>query len=293
MLTFWIIAALLVLFVLWFVIPTLLDKPNEADEVQRREANVLVYKDQFRELENDLKTGLLSEDQYNQEKAGLERRLLEDVTATAENSSAAAALNNKFAYSVAAFIPLGAVIFYLAIGNPKGIDPATAPPTRTTEAQPAPASNPMSEQQQIAANIEKLAERLKQNPSDVTGWRMIARSYMMQDRFSDAAAAYEQLTKLEAKNADAWADYAEALGMANNRSLVGKPLEAINRALQIDPKHQRALDLAGTAAYQAGDYKKAISYWEKLLKLLPAGSEDLKAITNQITKAKELAAGKS
>ncbi len=146
--------------------------------------------------------------------------------------------------------------------------------------------------EQIAANIQKLADRLKENPNDVQGWTMLGRSYMMQERFSDAASAYEKLTSLSANDAGAWADYGEALALANSQNLAGKPAEAINRALKIDPKHQKALALAGSAAFQAKEYKKAMDYWQQLLKLLPAGSQELQIITEQISKAKELAASK-
>jgi len=121
---------------------------------------------------------------------------------------------------------------------------------------------------------------------------MLARSYMMQERFSEAATAYERLTAVNANDADAWADYAEALALANGQNLAGKPAEAIARALKIDPKNQKALDLAGSAAFQANDYQKAIEYWQKLLTSLPPGSDELRTITEQISKAKELAAGK-
>ncbi len=294
MLTFWIIAGLMILLALWFVLPALARKSNEDEEVQIREANVLVYKDQYRELDADLKNGLIGEAQYQQEKSELERRLLEDVAANPDATSATPKTGNAFAYSVALCVPVGAIIFYLVVGNPKGINPATAPATMpaTSSDQPGPMSQGSMSQQQIAANIEKLADRLKQNPNDAQGWTMLARSYMMQERFADAAGAYEKLTTLNANDADAWADYAEALALANGQSLAGKPTEAINRALQINPKHQKALDLAGSAAYQAGDYNKAVDYWQKLLKLLPPGSEELKTITDQISKTKELAASK-
>jgi len=284
----------MILLALWFVLPALAQKTNDEEDVERREANVLVYKDQYRELDADLKAGLIGEEQYQQEKSELERRLLEDVAARSISSSAAARGNNKFAYGVAAFIPIGAIALYFFVGNPKGIDPATAPatiPTATSD-QPGPMSQGSMSQQQIAANIDKLADRLKQNPNDAQGWTMLARSYMMQERFSDAASAYEKLTTLSANDADAWADYAEAMALANSQNLAGKPTAAINRALQINPKHQKALDLAGSAAYQAGDYNKAIEYWQKLLKLLPPGSDELKTITDQISKTKELAASK-
>jgi cytochrome c-type biogenesis protein CcmH len=293
MLTFWIIAALMILSALWFILPALLQKPNEAEEVERREANVFVYRDQNRELEADLKTDLIGEEQYQQEKVELERRLLEDL-ANSEAAPATTPSSNSFAYGVALLIPVGAIVLYLIVGNPKGLNPATAPATIPTAQSepPGPMSQGQMSQDQIAANIDKLAARLKQNPNDPQGWTMLARSYLMQERFSDAASAYEKLTALSANDADAWADYAEALALANGQNLAGKPTEAINRALQINPKHQKALDLSGSAFYQAGDYHKAIEQWQKLLKLLPPGSDELKTVTEQISKTKELAASK-
>ena len=293
MLTFWIIAALMILLALWFILPALLQKPNDAAEVERREANVLIYRDQNRELEADLKNDLIGEEQYKAEKVELERRLLEDVTAI-KASAATAKSSNSFAYSVALFIPIGAIAFYLIVGNSNGLNPATAPATMANAGseQLGPVSQGQMSQAQVAANVDKLAARLKQNPNDPQGWTMLARSYIMLERFSEAASAYEKLTALSANDADAWADYAEALALANGQDLAGKPTQAINRALQINPKHQKALDLSGSAAYQAGDYNKAIEQWQKLLKLLPPGSDELKTITDQISKTKELAAGK-
>jgi cytochrome c-type biogenesis protein CcmH len=288
MLTFWIIAALLILLAFWFILPALLNKPGADEDVERREANILVYRDQQRELNSDLANGLIGKEQYEQEKTELERRLLEDVASTCAKNSHKSA-HNKFAYGVAAFIPIGAIALYLSVGNPKGITASTQPQMAPAAAGNQPGA--MSDQQ-IAANIQKLADRLKENPNDAQGWTMLARSYMMQERFSDAAPAYEKLTALTPNDADAWADYAEALALANGQNLAGKPTEAVNRALQIDPKHQKALDLAGSAAFQAGDYKKAMDYWQQLLKLLPAGSQELQIVTEQISKAKELAAGK-
>jgi cytochrome c-type biogenesis protein CcmH len=277
------------LLALWFILPALLNKSVDDDEVERREANVLVYKDQQRELDADLHNGLIGKAQFEQEQAELERRLLEDVSAVATNSKAKQQ-TNSFAYGVAAFIPVGAVVLYLVIGNPKAI---SSP--EVLQDRPPAAANPAGtmSNEQIAANTQKLADRLKQNPNDVQGWTMLARSYMMQERFADAAAAYEKLTALSANDADAWADYGEALARANGQNLAGKPTEAVNRALKIDPKNQKALMLAGSAAFQAKDYKQALEHWERLLKLLPPGSQELQIITEQISKAKELAAGKT
>jgi len=289
MLTFWIIVAIFILFALWFVLPPLLEKTGADKSDDLRAANVLIYQDQLKEMEADLKNGLVGEDQYQQDKEELERRLLEDIKTPGLESSSSSRNTRKFAYGVGMAIPVCVVALYFVIGNPKGLSPSLA--TAEIASPPTQQGGPMSNQQ-ISANVEKLAKRLEQNPNDAQGWLMLARSYTLMERFADAASAYEHATALNANDAGIWADYAEASAMANGQRLGGKPTEAINRALQIDPKNQKALDLAGSAAYQAGDYKKAIDYWQKLLAQLPAGSEELKAITDQIAKAKQLAGDK-
>lgn len=288
MLTFWIIAALFILLALWLVLPPLLQKADNDKTDDMRAANVLIYQDQFREMEADLKNGLMSEEQYQQDKDELERRLLEDVKETDPESPSPSPATRKFAYGVAMAIPIGAIAFYLVVGNPKALSPTL--PTAESPAQASP-SGTMSAQQ-IAANVDKLAKRLEQNPNDAEGWLMLARSYTSMERFSEAASAYARATALNDGDASVWADYAEALALSSGQRLAGKPTEAVNRALQIDPKNQKALALAGSAAYEAGDYPKAVDYWQKLQRLLPPGSELAKTLSDEIAKAKKLAGDK-
>jgi len=289
MLTFWIIAALFMLFALWFVLPSLVQKADDDRGDDRRAANVLIYKDQFKEMEADLKNGLMSEEQYQQDKEELERRLLEDVNRPNSDSTAAGPSTRKFAYGVGMAIPIGVIAFYFIVGNPKVLSPSLA--TAGTAPPATQQGGPMSDQQ-IAANVDKLAKRLEQNPNDAQGWLMLARSYTSMERFSEAASAYERATALNGNDAGIWADYGEALAMSNGHRLAGKPTEAINRALQIDPKNQKALALAGSAAFEMGEYQKAVDYWQKLLPLLPPGSDIAQTVNDEIAKAKKLAGDK-
>ena len=287
MLSFWIICALLVLLALWFVLPAFLETKQEDEEADdQRAANLAVYQDQYQELEADLKHGLIEQEQHQQEKDELERRLLDDVQKQSVDSGPVASpVARKFGYGVAAAIPVLAVAFYLLVGNQKALTPGAA-----STQSPGSAIRPgdMRSQQQIEENVNKLAQRLQQNPNDAQGWVMLGRSYMMLERYSDAADAYGRAIALNDKDANLWTDFAEALAMANQRRLAGKPTEALTRALQLDPKNQKALDLYGSAAYQAGDYQKAIETWQKLLSDLPPGSEEVRTISDQIAKAKEL-----
>ena len=61
--------------------------------------------------------------------------------------------------------------------------------------------------------------------------------------------------------------------MAKGQQLQGQPAELIDKALKLDPENAKALELAGSAAFEIKDYKRAIDYWQKLLKKVPANSE--------------------
>ena len=133
MVIFWFICAMMVLLALWFVLPALWQTGPDAKTDDARAANLLVYQDQLRELAADLKSGLLSEAQYEQDKEELERRLLEDVGDGKAKSSAKQLRSRALAYAIAIAIPVAALAFYFVVGNPKALDPnAVNPPIMRT-----------------------------------------------------------------------------------------------------------------------------------------------------------------
>jgi cytochrome c-type biogenesis protein CcmH len=275
-----------------FILPPLLQRSENAESVsdeERKQANIAVYRDQLSELEADLRNGIVAEEQYAQDRDEIERRLLED-TATTQSKKTVAPFNAQTtAYLLGFGLPLIAIIFYLKVGEPNLIAnpaPVGAPPSAES------AAPPERSQEQIEANVAKLAQRLQSNPNDPQGWTMLARSYSSMEKYSDAASAYAKATELNPKDADLLAEYAFATAMSEGRSLAGKPTEIINRALKINPENLKALQLAGSAAFEAKDYKKAIDYWQRVLKKVPPGSEIAEAINARINEAKTLAASK-
>jgi len=290
---FWVICALLIVIALAFVLPPLLQRSDEAEIVsdeERKQANIAVYRDQLSELEADLRNGIIAEEQYTQDREEIERRLLEDTATTRSKTTRGvpAVTGRSTAYLLGIGLPLIAIVFYMKVGDPDRItNPAPADEPRTATS----AAPPERTQEQIEANVAKLAQRLQSNPNDPQGWTMLARSYSSMEKYSDAANAYAKATELNPKDADLWAEYAFATGMAEGRSLTGKPMELINRALKVDPENAKALQLAGSAAYQAKDYNKAVDYWQRVLKKVPPGSDVAETITARINDAKTLAAG--
>ena len=288
MIVFWAICGLLILIALAFILPPLVQRPEVTpaeSKKERREANIAIYRDQLTELETDLQNGIVAKEQYQQDRDEIERRLLEDVKLSESDAKTAADFRKRnVVYALAIGLPLAAVLFYLKVGEMKALSPAATAPTASSEM-----SESSRSPQQIEANVSKLVDRLKANPSDAEGWVMLAHSYSTMERFGEAAGAYARATELQPNNADLWAEYAFASAMANGRNLEGQPMEFVNRALKIDPENLKALQLAGNDAFQRKDYKKAVDYWSRVLKKVPPGSEVAQSIQQRIDEAKSLA----
>ena len=122
MIIFWLVCAIFVAIALAFVLPPLLQgSTTKTDASDQKEANIAIYRDQISELETDLATGIVSQEQFDQDRDEIERRLLEDVTSSVAVSSKPlkpAKEGRGAVYAVALGLPILAVAFYLRIGNP-------------------------------------------------------------------------------------------------------------------------------------------------------------------------------
>ena len=276
MTVFILVAALLVAGVLVHVLRPLL-RARARQSVSHDEANVAVYRDQLRELEGDLKAGTIAPEQYERARQEIERRLLEDVGASAQ--SAQSRRSPFVAIAVGLAVPLCALAVYLVVGTPAAIVPGAMQQAAGHEVTP----------EQIAAMIERLAERLKEKPDNAEGWAMLARSYNAIGRFSEASAAFAEAAKRTPDDAQLLAYYADALGMAQGKSLAGEPEKLIARSLKLDPNNIKALALAGSAAFDRKDYKEASRQWERILAVAPAESQLAQSIRPSIDEARGLA----
>ena len=277
------IAALLVAVALAFVLPPLLRRRGALSPQARDEANAALYRNELAELERDLAAGTISEAACLEARLELERRLLEDVAASSSDHDAmpapAPAPSRGLAVTVGVLVPVIALSGYLAIGNPAALDPV---------ARTAPDSSHAATAEQINAMVAKLAARLEAKPDDAEGWGMLARSYTALGQFDKAIPAYARVVKLAPDNAGLLADYADALAMTRGRTLSGEPMALVKRALALDPKHIKALALAGSAEFEVRNFAGAVAYWERILPLAQADAEFTRSVAASIDEARQL-----
>lgn len=277
MTVFWSLAAVMMMVALLFILPPLLRK-RELSAVSRDELNIEVIRQQLAELDTDLEVGKLDKAQYGAARADLEQELLYDLART-DPASRKACSGRWATLLIIPALPLCAVLLYQQLGSVELIE----------RLQQARSSQPPAAQQQAqsAASIDEmvalLAERLQQQPDDLKGWVMLARSYTILKRYSEAEAAYANALRLGGENANLLADYADATVMANNGRFNDKAGELLTRVLELDPGNLKGLWLAGHWKNQSGDYAAALDYWQQAAAKLPPGGEDTAVIAEQIS----------
>ena len=132
------------------------------------------------------------------------------------------------------------------------------------------------QQEMIRGMVDGLAERLEQEPEDVEGWRMLARSYGVLGETDKAAEVHKRIVALLPEDAGARVAYAEAL-IAKGNPTEAPPQEAVaalEEALELDEANPDALFHLGEAARRKGDSTSAGLYWQRLLEQLPPDSEE-------------------
>ncbi len=287
MTVFWLVVACFVVGALLFMLPALLS-PRE-DAVGLAGANAAIHRDQWREAERDLAQGLISLEQLGQTRREIEHRLLEDTVVSEAQTPAPPTPQaaRRAALALALAIPLASVVTYLQLGRPDAVAPQLLSASAGTVAAVRHSVKPEQIQQMAAA----LAERLQAQPQDLEGWLMLGRSYTALGRYPDAVAAFRRASSLSPQDAGILADLADLTGMAQGKRLAGEPARLVQRALDIDPRHVKALALAGSVAFEAQDYAAARTYWQRLLAVVPAESPMARSMQASIAEATRLDAG--
>ncbi len=85
--------------------------------------------------------------------------------------------------------------------------------------------------------------------------------YDEQQNFAKAIETFEQATRLEPKNPDSWSHLGNAYYSQNNHA---KATELYRKALALDPNSPQALYSMAVAFADAGIFREAVKYWERV-----------------------------
>ena len=249
--------------------------------------NLAVYRDQLAEVERDLARGVLTAEQADAARTEIGRRILAlNPAVTAAGPSSAI----PFATATAAvlLLPFAAWALYAALGSPgmpdqpyasRGANPGPAAAQNAGQAANAGERAPHVD---MAEAVQKLTAHLKENPDDLTGWVLLARSDMSLGRYQEAAEAYKRAVDLSDKRADILGDWGEALVLATSGTVTAAAKEAFEAGLKDPELAPRSRYYLALAQMQQGDTKGALQAWVDLEADSPADADWLPMVRKRI-----------
>ena len=285
---FWLSAFVLAAVVLAALVWPLLRRRGSSLAPGAEAAATAIFRDHKRQLDAEFEAGTLSATERDAAQAELVARFGNELAAQPAAASAVPSDRSRWiaAIAVAAMVPVVAGVLYTMLGNPAAVNSTTVPV----------ASNPHGDgsanDPKIVAMIEALAEKMKANPDDPNGWVLLGRSYLKMGRYDDSAAAFAEAAKRMPEVAGLLADQAEAIAMAQGKSLAGRPSELLKRALALDPNDPKTVAMSGAAAAERKDYDGAIKLYTHLKSMVQPGSEDSQQIEQVIAELGAMKNGK-
>ena len=219
--------------------------------------------------------GVLSEDDYQQANAVLERQLVERVLASgaaevnapgvqpekagdgpsvAGQQRAADVRPQAARLSKAGLAVLVAAVFVIATagyawkGAPEMLGAGPEAAAISTDAPGAPSHASGGGTMEVAT--ERLASRLRQQSDDVDGWALLARSYAVLGRPADALEAWQRALALRPGDATLQAGYADALALAGGPAAGQVPAGKALAGVSVSGTVSLAPALAALAAPQ-------------------------------------------
>lgn len=262
---------------LGFVLPPLWrNHPDVSLSDDPDERNVIIARDRLAELKANKASGGISESQYDEQVAELQRVLSDDLelskpSVKAENGSR----GRWLIYLLMGSIPLFSGGLYIVLGNPQAIERVNDPAERAQSEQ---SGDAMPSPEAINQMVAKLADKLKKEPNNLEGWTMLGRSYKVMERYPEAVEAFRRANEIAGDKAETMLPYAEAIALANQGNWTGQPKDIVMKVLAKEPEQPTALWFAAMIQAQQGDKKTAVTYLKRLEAVLPADSPDKKQV---------------
>ncbi len=271
----WILIAVLTTAVAaWLMLPLL--RQSSPDLHARVDYDIVVYRDQLAEVDQEVEQGLLTSNQANAARAEIHRRMLasEDIelAAPAPLRYGNRVLRLATIVIIAVTVPLGALSLYYYLGAPALPDKPYA--WRQTN----------DPQFLSATSAESLRALLESNPS-AEGYRSLASMYFTAGDYQNAADAGRRAIELGDNDAAAWSELGEAIIMANGGFVVPEALEAFIRSLELEPMGERSRFYIGLAETQIGNMRKAVAFWRDLEQTSDANAPWLPLVREHIEAA--------
>ena len=251
-------------------------------EQKRQQNNLLIYKSQLTDLENDLANGAIEQADFDELSKEIKLNLLADTQEQQE-----AAQNDKQGRWI--YLPSAALLVVLSFGLYVHLGSENELAITELLQSSNQSGFSMEDANELVARVKTQTE---QTPKDVEMWYLYGRLNFDLERYDAAVLGFSsvlQYLEVDAKQdqAVAMSHLAQAQFFANDRRLDAATLSMLKDVLDINPNDETALGLLGIASFEAKQYVAAVGYWQRLLNMMPVNNPNASAIQGGINQALE------
>lgn len=284
MINIWLVLTAMALLAVVFLTWPLWRSRQLPDEsvIARQELVLTLFNEQLQALENQLAAGELEPAQFEQLRQELELSLLEDVSDTETTRRGSSRL---LVWLAAVVLPVAALALYWQQGFLQDIrigqlrdDFFQQPVSTATQQQEAEAK--------LDALIAGLETGLQVRPDNAGNRYLLARSYMQKGEFVKAVGAYTYIVQHQEAPPHILGELAQAVFLASGNRMTQEVELLATKALEKDPDETTSLGLAGIAAFEKGQYGRAVQLWEHAVELLGAHTPAAQSLRAGIERAR-------
>lgn len=245
-------------------------------EWARTEENVAGLRYEYQRAEALHAAGKLSDDDFADRETELALRVIDETKPETDTERAhSKSLPAATILALCIVIPATSIGLYMYYGDFSSLDEKAVEQVRLT-AQQAKSQMNMAE---TVANLEASVEKNKDN---LEAWEILADQYNQTGNLEQARIAYENVVRLDPKNANAYAELADILIALGEGALSPDVEKYAEKCLELDPYHQKGLMIGAAVAFNEGKYEKSAIYFNRLLQQIPSGNEVHDALQQQL-----------
>lgn len=281
---FWLMVIVLLLGAAALLLVPAMSQYKQITPASRDTLNSALYQDRLAELQQDEDQGKLAE--RAELVAELQHNLLDDIPG--QRLPQASAINRWVLLPGILVLILVAVGLYLYTG---GL--AEVKVWQQVESEMPELRQRVANEAQTPLNREEITRlglglrtSLQSDSNNVNDWVMLGRVGMALNNGTTAIQAFAQAYRLAPTNTEVGIGYAEVLIRSNDPDDNRQGIEMLRSRVAEEPSNLRALSLLAFTAFEQGEYPVAISTWQSILALLPAGDPRIALINRSIAQAR-------
>lgn len=258
-----------------------------ADDVaDRLDENIRLFREHMAELDQQLATGRLDEQQHAQLKLEQERALLDDEASLERAQSAPVVNIGPKSFLLLSVVVIGAaLLLYQGLGASDDVKLQQALQQKHIQDLADMQQNRTPDPRRARDLVRLLEARLADEPEQAQYWFFLARTAMEQNDFAKAVGAYQQVLERDKESSMVMAELAQAMFLRDGNKMTPPTADLAKAAIERDPNNSMALGLAGIDAFGNKDYPNAIRYWQRVLSVIDTNSAEAQSIEAGIDKA--------